>query len=54
MSESNLNDLLCCDDCGKSNDSVEETTCPFSEEIHNETIECKLCADCYHERCMDI
>jgi len=54
MTESNLNDLLCCDDCGKSKDVDEEATCPFAEEMHGETIGCTLCADCYHERCMEI
>ena len=45
---------LKCEDCGKENDDVEETYCPFAEEIYNENIRVTICKDCYHERCMDI
>jgi hypothetical protein len=41
-----------CDDC--ESDEGEETTCPYAQEINDETVECVLCEDCYHERCMDI
>lgn len=43
-----------CDDCGKNKEDVKETTCPYTEEINDSIIECNLCDDCYHERCMDI
>lgn len=45
---------MICDDCDKDKDDVVNTTCPYSEEINDEIIECTLCDDCYHERCMDI
>ena len=45
---------LKCDDCGKSDRMVEETNCPFAEEINDSIVVCFLCDDCYHERCMDI
>lgn len=50
----NETDWLECDDCGKRKKDVEETTCPYEEEINNKIIECKLCCDCYNERSMDI
>lgn len=45
---------LTCDDCGKQDDSVIETSCPYASEIHDDYQECTLCSNCYHERCMDI
>lgn len=50
----NNDQLLKCDDCDKVDETVHKTTCPYNEEISNETIECQLCNECYHERCMDI
>ena len=41
-----------CEDCGS--EEANEVTCPYAEEINDEIIECWLCEDCYHERCMDI
>jgi len=46
--------MMKCDDCEKEKEDVKETTCPFAEEINYSTINCLLCDDCYHERCMDI
>ena len=46
--------LLCCDDCGKANEDVRSTNCPYAEEIYDSIVPCNLCSDCYHERCMDI
>ena len=43
-----------CDDCGKDKDDTVDTICPYDEEMNESVIECKLCDDCYHERCMDI
>ena len=54
MNESNLNDLLCCEDCGKQDDTVRDDTCPHSKEINDSYIPIVICPDCYHERCMDI
>ena len=49
-----MSDLLKCDDCGVVSEAVEDTFCPYSEEIHGHEVEVKLCPTCYHERCMDI
>ena len=46
--------MLKCDDCGKKKKDVIETICPYVDELHDEKVECQLCEDCYHERCMDI
>lgn len=43
-----------CDDCGKAKEDVHLTTCPYTEEIHDEREECYLCDDCYSERMNDI
>lgn len=53
-SESDLNDLLCCEDCGKQDDTVRNDICPYAEEIDDIDIPIVICPDCYHERCMDI
>lgn len=45
---------MICDDCGEDKEDVKETACPYAEEIDDNIIECNLCDDCYHERCMDI
>ncbi len=45
---------MICDDCGKDKEDVTKVNCPYAEEIHNEIIECALCDECYHERCMEI
>lgn len=42
-----------CDDCGKDKEDVQETACPYGEEINNSVTECSLCDGCYHERCME-
>jgi len=46
--------LLECDDCRQTKPDVKKTTCPYAEDINDSIIECQLCGDCYHERCMDI
>lgn len=43
---------LFCDDCGGR--GANETTCPYSEDIHNKIVECVLCPTCERERAMDI
>lgn len=45
---------LSCDDCEQVKPDVKKTTCPYAEEINDSIVECQLCDDCYHERCMDI
>ena len=45
---------LKCDDCGEKKEDVVKTICPYEEEIYDEKVECQLCDNCYHERCMDI
>ena len=43
---------LVCEDCGC--DNANETICPYEEEINMKSVDCNLCEDCYHERCMEI
>ena len=45
---------MICEDCGKDKDDVEETFCPFAQEIWDEDVEIVVCGDCYKERAMDI
>ena len=47
------NKELVCDDCG-TEENVEETFCPYAEEIRNKEIPANLCRPCYRERCRDI
>lgn len=47
-----MNDGLKCDECGEFNAAI--TICPFTREVDDRIVECVLCDDCYHERCMDI
>ena len=46
--------LLCCQDCGKQDETVRNDICPYAEEINGSRIPIVICPDCYHERCMDI
>lgn len=43
-----------CQDCGKRKPDVDETTCPYAEEINEEEVWIVVCDDCRHERAMDI
>ena len=45
---------LVCEDCGKRSPDVSHTTCPYAEEIHNQSIPVTICDDCYRESCWDI
>jgi hypothetical protein len=45
---------LKCDDCKKQKSDVEETFCPFEEEINDNKVAVKLCRDCYLNRCDEI
>ncbi len=53
-SESDLSALLCCEDCGKQDDTVRHDICPYASEINDSHIPIVICPDCYYERCMDI
>lgn len=44
---------LKCEDCGTT-ENVEETACPFADEISNTRVEAILCDKCYNERAMDV
>lgn len=43
-----------CEDCGKQDETVGETICPYAQDIGNVEIKARLCPNCYHERCQDI
>jgi len=43
-----------CEDCHKSKVDVHITTCPYADEINDETIEIMVCNDCYQQRLWDI
>lgn len=48
---------LICEDCGVEDSKktvVEETVCPYAEEICGEAIDTALCDSCYTQRCLDI
>ncbi len=45
---------LHCQDCGKIGDDVEETICPYADEIDGEVLEVVLCDQCYKNRSDDI
>jgi len=49
-----MEEFLICEDCGRSDSTVEESFCPFAEEIYGEEIDVVLCIDCYNERADDI
>lgn len=45
---------LKCQDCGKISSDVEHTTCPFTEDVYGEIVDCVLCPACFDERLMEI
>lgn len=45
---------LTCDMCGKQDETVEETICPYAWEIDEEVIEMTLCEDCHGLRSEEI
>ena len=45
---------MTCDDCDEDKEDVKKVNCPYAKEINDSIIECDLCDDCYHDRCMDI
>lgn len=44
----------CCEDCGKKDETVRHTTCPYAEEVSDERVSIIVCSDCYRERCNDV
>jgi hypothetical protein len=49
----NDNGDLICDDCG-TDEGVEETICPYANEINNQIIDVDLCEECKQQRAEDI
>ena len=47
-------DGLVCEDCGKQDETVHHTECPYAEEIYHEVVNVTICDYCYTQRCMDI
>ena len=45
---------LKCDECGKTSEDVEDTFCPYDEEINGVKTPMKLCKDCYSASCDEI
>ena len=45
---------LHCQACGKIGDDVQETICPYADEINGEVLEVVLCDQCYQNRSDDI
>ena len=48
-----LRGVLVCNDCATTVD-VKQTICPFSEDVHGETVRVDLCDDCHRNRRMDV
>ena len=46
--------IMKCEDCGKSDETVERLNCPYDEEIHSMITVITVCSDCYDERLNDI
>ena len=49
-----VSEYFVCDDCGVQNEFVDDTFCPYSEEIHHAQIPAYLCGECYYQRCLEI
>lgn len=45
---------LYCEDCGKKDETVRHTTCPFTAEIYDRQVSIIVCLDCYKERCDEV
>lgn len=43
-----------CEDCGKTDDTVEKTICPYQKELYNEIVKTTLCTNCEGSRSDDI
>jgi len=44
-----------CQDCGKQDDTVTTTNCPYAADVGgNPNVIITVCEECLHERCMDI
>jgi hypothetical protein len=49
-----MDDLLTCEDCGVTNDTVETTICPYNEDMYGTEIEVTICVECYNAAVGDI
>ena len=45
---------MVCEDCEEDKEDAVDTICPYNEDVHGQSIEVKLCTDCYNNRCWDI
>lgn len=54
MSKEEKELYLTCEDCGVAGPEVEDTTCPYAEEISGEEVEVCLCPRCYEQRGLDV
>lgn len=46
--------ILVCEDCGKSDDTVEETYCPYERDLNGLDIDVVLCRTCQQLRCEEL
>lgn len=42
-------ELLTCEDCGVTNESVETVICPYNEDINGTEVEVTICVECYND-----
>jgi len=49
-----VKEYLKCDDCGREDETVVETYCPFAWEINDKKVEMNLCPQCRENRADDI
>lgn len=49
-----MEDKLVCEDCGKSDPSVERGYCPYASDVDNKLVPVVLCSNCYGNRSDDI
>lgn len=49
-----VEEYLTCEDCGKMDETVKATLCPYDLDINGIETEVNLCPNCEYERAMDI
>jgi len=49
-----MSEYLECEDCGRKDETVQETICPYNAEINDIEVPMNLCDDCYQDRADDI
>ena len=54
MNEQEVEEFLCCADCGEHKTDVIETICPYVQDTFGEEQEAVLCTDCYNDRVRNI